>query len=108
MQIGRYGQLQEWLNDADNQETSTVTSLHLYGLYPSNQISPYRNPELFAAAANTLNQRGDMATGWSLGWKMNFWARMLDGNHAFKIINNMLHLLLRQSCNEGIRDGRTY
>ena len=80
MQIGRYGQLQEWLID-------------LYGLYPSNQISPFTHPELFTAAANTLQQRGDMATGWSLGWKINFWARMLDGNHAFRIIKNMLTLI---------------
>ena len=90
MQIGRYGQLQEWLIDADDPKDEHRHVSHLYGLYPSNQISPYSHPELFTAAANTLKQRGDMATGWSLGWKINFWARMLDGNHAFKIISNML------------------
>ena len=93
MQIGRYGQLQEWLTDGDNPRDEHRHISHLYGLYPSNQISPYSHPELFTAAANTLKQRGDMATGWSLGWKINFWARMLDGNHAFTIIKNMLHLL---------------
>ena len=93
MQIGRYGQLQEWLIDADDPKDQHRHISHLYGLYPSNQISPYSHPDLFTAAANTLNQRGDMATGWSLGWKTNFWARMLDGNHAFQIIKNMLKLL---------------
>jgi len=93
MQIGRYGQLQEWLIDGDDPKDEHRHISHLYGLYPSNQISPYSHPELFTAAANTLNQRGDMATGWSLGWKINFWARMLDGNHAFKIIKNMLNVI---------------
>ena len=93
MQIGRYGQLQEWLIDGDDPKDEHRHISHLYGLYPSNQISPYSHPDLFPAAANTLNQRGDMATGWSLGWKINFWARMLDGNHAFRIICNMLNMI---------------
>ena len=93
MQIGRYGQLQEWMIDGDDPKDEHRHISHLYGLYPSNQISPYSHPDLFTAAANTLNQRGDMATGWSLGWKINFWARMLDGNHAFTIIKNMLNVI---------------
>ena len=108
MQIGRYGQLQEWLIDGDDPKDEHRHISHLYGLYPSNQISPYSHPELFTAAANTLNQRGDMATGWSLGWKINFWARMLDGNHAFKIIKNMLHLLPDDRSMRTHPDGRTY
>ena len=108
MQIGRHGQLQEWLIDADNPRDQHRHISHLYGLYPSNQISPYTHPELFTASANTLNQRGDMATGWSLGWKINFWARMLDGNHAFRIIQNMLHLLPDDSQARNYPDGRTY
>jgi alpha-L-fucosidase 2 len=108
MQIGRHGQLQEWLIDADDPKDQHRHISHLYGLYPSNQISPYSHPELFTAAANTLNQRGDMATGWSLGWKTNFWARMLDGNHAFQIIRNMLHLLPDDSKAKDYPDGRTY
>ena len=108
MQIGRYGQLQEWLQDGDDPKDEHRHISHLYGLYPSNQISPYTHPELFAAAANTLNQRGDMATGWSLGWKINFWARMLDGNHAFRILSNMLHLLPDDSQMGEYPDGRTY
>ena len=108
MQIGRYGQLQEWLIDADDPKDEHRHISHLYGLYPSNQISPYSHPELFTAAANTLKQRGDMATGWSLGWKTNFWARMLDGNHAFTIIKNMLKLLPDDSKMRQYPDGRTY
>jgi alpha-L-fucosidase 2 len=108
MQIGRYGQLQEWLIDADDPKDQHRHISHLYGLYPSNQISPYTHPDLFVAAANTLNQRGDMATGWSLGWKTNFWARMLDGNHAFQIIKNMLHLLPDDSKAKDYPEGRTY
>ena len=108
MQIGRYGQLQEWLIDADDPKDEHRHISHLYGLYPSNQISPYSHPDLFTAAANTLNQRGDMATGWSLGWKTNFWARMLDGNHAFTIIKNMLHLLPDDSKMRQFPNGRTY
>ena len=108
MQIGRYGQLQEWLIDADDPKDEHRHISHLYGLYPSNQISPYTHPDLFTAAANTLKQRGDMATGWSLGWKTNFWARMLDGNHAFQIIKNMLHLLPDDSKMREFPNGRTY
>ena len=108
MQIGRYGQLQEWLIDADDPKDEHRHISHLYGLYPSNQISPYAHPDLFTAAANTLKQRGDMATGWSLGWKTNFWARMLDGNHAFQIIKNMLKLLPDDSKARQYPNGRTY
>ena len=108
MQVGRYGQLQEWIIDADNPKDEHRHISQLYGLYPSNQISPYSHPDLFTAAANTLNQRGDMATGWSLGWKTNFWARMLDGNHAFRIIKNMLHLLPNDSKAREFPLGRTY
>ena len=108
MQIGRYGQLQEWLIDADDPKDEHRHISHLYGLYPSNQISPYSHPDLFTAAANTLKQRGDMATGWSLGWKTNFWARMLDGNHAFTIIKNMLKLLPDDRSARQYPNGRTY
>ncbi len=114
MQVGKYGQLQEWLIDGDDPNDEHRHISHLYGLYPSNQISPY-NP-LFNAARTTLLQRGDMATGWSLGWKINFWARMLDGDHAFKIIQNMLTLQPSSphspspsgEVRRGVFDGRTY
>ena len=108
MRIGRHGQLQEWLADADDPQDQHRHISHLYGLYPSNQISPRLNPRLFEAARTTLNQRGDAATGWSIGWKINFWARMLDGDHAYKIIRNMLKLLPSDDVQEEYPDGRTY
>ena len=78
---------------------------HLYGLYPSNQISPYRNPELFQGAKNTLIQRGDPSTGWSMNWKINLWARMLDGNHAYKLMGDQIKLVGRPDSPKG---GGTY
>jgi alpha-L-fucosidase 2 len=90
MHIGQYGQLQEWLDDIDDPKDNHRHISHLYGLYPSNQISPYRTPQLYSAAKTTLIQRGDVSTGWSMGWKVNWWARLLDGNHAYKLIQNQL------------------
>jgi alpha-L-fucosidase 2 len=90
MQIGQHGQLQEWLEDIDDPNDQHRHISHLYGLFPSNQISPYRTPQLYSAAAKTLTQRGDVSTGWSMGWKVNWWARMLDGNHAYKLIQDQL------------------
>ena len=107
MKVGQYGQLQEWIEDMDDPKDEHRHISHLYGLYPSNQINP-DTPELFDAARVTLIQRGDQATGWSLGWKTNFWARMLDGNHAFQIIKNMLHLLPDDSKMREYPAGRTY
>ena len=89
MAVGQYGQLQEWIEDGDDPKDEHRHISHLYGLYPSDQITPTRTPELFEAARTTLIQRGDRATGWSLGWKTNFWARMQDGDHAFLIIKNL-------------------
>jgi alpha-L-fucosidase 2 len=90
MQIGQYGQLQEWLDDIDDPKDNHRHISHLYGLFPSNQISAYRTPALFSAARTTLIHRGDVSTGWSMGWKVNWWARMQDGNHAYKLIQNQL------------------
>lgn len=90
MQIGQYHQLQEWLEDWDNPQDKHRHISHLYGLHPSNQISPLRTPELFNAARVTLEQRGDPSTGWSMNWKINFWARMLDGDRALKLIREQI------------------
>ena len=90
MQVGKHNQLQEWLDDVDSPEDHHRHISHLYGLFPSNQISPYRTPKLFAASKNTLLQRGDVSTGWSMGWKVNWWAKMQDGNHAYKLIKDQL------------------
>ena len=87
-QIGKAGQLQEWLEDWDmeapDQQHRHVS--HLYGLFPSAQISPRATPDLAAAAKKSLEIRGDMATGWAIGWRINLWARLLDGNHAYEVI----------------------
>jgi alpha-L-fucosidase 2 len=90
LQIGQYNQLQEWLYDWDDPNDKHRHVSHLYGLYPSNQISPYRNPDLFQAAKQSLIYRGDESTGWSMGWKVNLWARLLDGNHALKLIKDQI------------------
>lgn len=108
MQIGKHKQLQEWLQDADDPNNQHRHISHLYGLFPSNQISPYSHNELFAAAKQTLTQRGDEATGWSLGWKICFWARMLDGNHALTILSNMLKLLPSEEEADQYPNGRTF
>jgi alpha-L-fucosidase 2 len=92
MQIGRWGQLQEWLEDVDNPNDNHRHFSHLYGHYPSNQISPYRTPELWQAARTSLTARGDVSTGWSMGWKVCSWARFLDGEHALKLIKDQLTL----------------
>jgi alpha-L-fucosidase 2 len=93
MQTGRFGQLQEWMEDWDNPSDRHRHVSHLYGLFPSNQISPYTSPELFDAARTSLRYRGDASTGWSMGWKVNLWARLQDGNHALKLITDQLTLV---------------
>ncbi|WP_276167390.1 glycoside hydrolase family 95 protein [Zobellia alginiliquefaciens] len=105
MQIGKHGQIQEWLEDLDNPDDKHRHVSHLYGLYPSNQISPYRNAELFKGAENTLIQRGDPSTGWSMNWKINLWARLLDGNHAYKLMGDQIKLVGRPDSPKG---GGTY
>ena len=108
LQIGQDGQLQEWLEDADQPNDHHRHVSHLYGLYPSHQISAQKNPDAWNACRVTLRQRGDEATGWSIGWKLNLWARLLDGDHAYKMIRSLLHLL--PSDREGRRhpEGRLY
>lgn len=88
-QIGKWGQLQEWLEDKDDPKSTHRHVSHLYALYPSAQISP-ATPELFNAARVSLNARGDAGTGWSIAWKINFWARLLDGDRSFGMISNLL------------------
>ena len=106
MQVGQWGQLQEWLLDWDSPDDHHRHISHLWGLYPGRQISPYRSPILFEAARNTLLQRGDPSTGWSMGWKVCFWARMLDGDHAFRLIRNQLRLV--SPTQQKGQDGGTY
>jgi alpha-L-fucosidase 2 len=92
LQIGKAGQLQEWLEDWDMEapEPHHRHVSHLYALFPSNQITPREAPELCAAAKKTLELRGDVGTGWSLAWKINLWARLHDGNHAYLLLRKAL------------------
>ena len=92
MQIGRWGQLQEWLDDLDDPNDNHRHFSHLYGLYPSYQITPTRTPDLWNAARKSLEARGDVSTGWSMGWKVCSWARLLDGERAYKLIKDQLTL----------------
>lgn len=101
MQVGRYGQLQEWLEDWDDPNDHHRHISHLYGLFPSNQISPFRNPALFEACKVVLAHRGDESTGWSMGWKVNLWARLLNGNRAFDLLNEQLSLVTDNSHGGG-------
>lgn len=89
-QIGRYGQLMEWSKDIDDPKDEHRHTNHLFGLHPGHQISPVTTPELTQAAKVVLEHRGDGATGWSMGWKLNHWARLHDGNHAYVLYGNLL------------------
>jgi alpha-L-fucosidase 2 len=90
MQINKEGRLQEWLEDYAEVEVTHRHVSHLYGLHPSNQIDPLTTPQLAEAARKSLERRGDDGTGWSLAWKVCFWARLRDGNHAEKVLNRLL------------------
>lgn len=101
MQTGSWGQLQEWKDDWDNPDDTHRHVSHLYGLFPSNQISPFRTPELTSAARTSLIHRGDPSTGWSMGWKVCLWSRLLDGNHALKLIGDQLTLVRNEKKKGG-------
>ena len=90
MQISKKGYLMEWLQDYEEVEPQHRHVSHLYGLFPASQISPNTTPELAAAARETLERRGDGGTGWSRAWKVNFWARLHDGNRAYKLLKSLL------------------
>jgi alpha-L-fucosidase 2 len=91
--IGNWGQLQEWETDRDDPKDNHRHASHLFALYPGRQISMTRTPELAAAAKVSLLARGDVSTGWSMAWKMNFWARLQDGSHAYTILKNFITLV---------------
>ena len=88
--IGRYGQWMEWSRDIDDPEDEHRHVNHLFGLHPGHTLSPVTTPDLAQAARVVLEHRGDGATGWSMGWKLNQWARLQDGNHAYKLYGNLL------------------
>lgn len=88
--IGRYGQLMEWSKDIDDPNDNHRHTNHLFGVFPGNTISPVTTPALAEAAKVVLNHRGDVSTGWSMGWKINHWAHLLDGNRAYKLVQDLL------------------
>lgn len=92
-QIGKKGNLQEWYHDWEDADPQHRHQSHLFGLYPGNHISPELTPELAAASRKTLDIKGDESTGWSKGWRINLWARLLDGNHAYKMYRTLLHFV---------------
>lgn len=104
--IGKHGQLQEWAEDWDNPNDHHRHVSHLWAMYPGTEISPYRTPAAYLATKTSLMQRGDHSTGWSMGWKVCLWARLLDGDHAYKLIKEQLTLV--PDTIEGGQGGGTY
>jgi alpha-L-fucosidase 2 len=92
-QIGKWGQLMEWSVDRDDSTDTHRHISHLFALHPGRQISVTATPELAAAARKTLISRGDQSTGWAMAWRINFWARMFDGNHAYKLLRNLMSVV---------------
>lgn len=88
--IGKYGQVMEWLEDYEESEIHHRHVSQLYGLHPGNELTYEKTPKLMEAAKVTLTRRGDQSTGWSMAWKINFWARLKDGNKAYKLIGDLL------------------
>jgi alpha-L-fucosidase 2 len=106
--LGQYGQLQEWYGDWDDPKDTHRHISHLFGLFPGTQISVLQTPELAAAAKQTLIQRGDISTGWSMAWKINWWARMKDGNHAYEILNTAFNYIDPTQNKAQMSGGGTY
>ena len=91
--VGAWGQLQEWPEDRDDIRDEHRHVSHLFALHPGRQISPVSTPALAEAAKVSLLARGDKSTGWAMAWRINFWARLLDGDHAYRLLRNLLHVV---------------
>ncbi len=91
--VGKWGQLKEWMTDRDDPNDTHRHVSHLFALYPGREISPLTTPDLSKAAAVSLTHRGDLSTGWAMAWRINFWARLLDGDHAHTLLHNFLHIV---------------
>jgi len=108
-QIGQKGNLQEWYYDWEDAEPQHRHQSHLFGLFPGNHISPLTTPELANACRKTLEIKGDETTGWSKGWRINLWARLLDGNHAYKMYRELLKYVEPDGVETNyVRGGGTY
>lgn len=99
MKIGRYGQLQEWIKDWEDEDQNHRHVSHLFGIYPGRQLNDSEESELFDAARKSLERRGDDGTGWSLAWKICLWARFKDGDRAHRLISNLLQLVKEEDGN---------
>jgi len=106
--IGQYGQLQEWFKDWDQPSDKHRHLSHLFGLYPGSQITVVNTPELAAAAKQSLIHRGDVSTGWSMAWKVNWWARLQDAEHAYKILSDAFTYINPNEVREVMGGGGTY
>ena len=106
--IGQYGQLQEWFQDWDDPADKHRHLSHLFGLYPGSQITITTTPELASAAKQSLIHRGDISTGWSMAWKINWWARLQDGEHAYKILSAAFTYINPREVRETMGGGGTY
>ena len=106
--IGQYGQLQEWFDDWDDPNDKHRHLSHLFGLYPGSQVTLSSTPELAAAAKQSLIHRGDVSTGWSMAWKINWWARLQDGDHAYKILSDAFTYINPVEVREVMGGGGTY
>lgn len=108
-QVGKKGNLQEWYYDWEDPEPQHRHQSHLFGLFPGNHISPLTTPELANACRKTLEIKGDETTGWSKGWRINLWARLLDGNHAYKMYRELLKYVEPDGVKtDYVRGGGTY
>lgn len=107
LQIGKKGNFQEWYKDWEDQEPQHRHVSHLFALHPGREISPLRTPEFTTAARKTLEIRGDDGTGWSKSWKINFWARLHDGNHAYKLVRELLKVTGMEGT-DYVKGGGTY
>ena len=105
LHIGHQGQLKEWYEDFADVDPHHRHTSHLFGLHPATEISPLNTPEFAAAAKRTLELRGDDGTGWSLAWKINMWSRLLDGNHSYKLLRNLLRLTKETDAQYGEHGG---
>jgi alpha-L-fucosidase 2 len=99
LKIGKKGNLQEWYKDWEDEDPHHRHVSHLFGLHPGRQISPLTTPDFTEAARKTLTLRGDEGTGWSIAWKINFWARLHDGNHSHRLLRNLLRLTGMEDTN---------
>ncbi|QLG41548.1 glycoside hydrolase family 95 protein [Paenibacillus sp. FSL W7-1088] len=107
LQVGKYGQLQEWSKDYEDEDIYHRHTSHLVGVYPGRQLSDEETPELFVAARTSLERRGDESTGWSLGWRVALWSRFREGNRSLRLLSNMLRLV-RDGASEQYNHGGVY